>query len=352
MKPLRVGLLGCGRISQFHLNALRDLPELFQIVAVADTQLPRAQEMAAKFGARPYESLEAMIEMATKNQDGQNGKLDLISLCTPSGLHPAQAKVCAEAGIACLSEKPFGCFYPEALSVVEFFEKQQVPLFVVHQNRYNPTIQKVRKWFEQGKFGKLYLIQANVFWQRPQSYYDAETWRGQRHLDGGAFMNQASHYVDLVQWFGGEVVSTQSELATLGRKIECEDTGAAIVRFKSQAIGVIAVTMLTHPENIEGSLTILGEKASVKIGGKALNKLEICKSQDKSLFEEGEGADQTNYEPTTVYGNGHGEYYRHLYQHMKEPNRREFADAITGREGLKSLRLLTEIYRERDHLTL
>lgn len=335
MKKIKIGLLGCGRISQFHLNALKAQPQSYEIVAVADSLFDRAQQMAVQYGAKAYNSLEAML---------QSEKLDLVVLCTPSGLHPAQAKVCAEAGIACLSEKPFGCFYQEALEVVEYFEQQKVPLFVVHQNRYNPTVQKVRKWYIEGKLGKINLIQANVFWQRPQSYYDAEPWRGKRHLDGGAFMNQASHYVDLVQWFGGDIVSVKSEVATLGRKIDCEDTGAAVIRFKSNAIGVLAVTMLAYPENQEGSLTFLTENATIKIGGKALNKLEICKTEDESILND---IEQLNYEPTTVYGNGHGEYYRYLYSYINEPNH---PDAIHGREGLKSLKLLTEIYREQDQL--
>jgi UDP-N-acetyl-2-amino-2-deoxyglucuronate dehydrogenase len=330
MNKIKVGLLGCGRISQFHLNALKDQPESFEIVAVADVLSDRAHTMAKLYFSKEYDSLETML---------QSEKLDLVVLCTPSGLHPAQAKICAEYGVACLSEKPFGCFYQEALDVVEFFEQKKVPLFIVHQNRYNPTVQKVRKWFEDGKLGRLYLIQANVFWHRPQAYYDAESWRGKRLLDGGAFMNQASHYVDLVQWFGGETESVKSEVATLNRQIECEDTGAAVIRFKSKAIGVIAVTMLTYPENLEGSLTLLAEKATIKIGGKALNKLEICKGSDPDIIAD---VENTNYEPTTVYGNGHGEYYRKLCDYIKEPYHPE---AIHGREGLKSLKLLTDIYQ-------
>jgi UDP-N-acetyl-2-amino-2-deoxyglucuronate dehydrogenase len=330
MNKIKIGLLGCGRISQFHLNALKDQPESFEIVAVADVLTERAHAMATQYHAKAYSTLETMLQSET---------LDLIVLCTPSGLHPAQAKVCAEAGVACLSEKPFGCFYQEALDVVEFFEQKKVPLFVVHQNRYNPTVQKVRKWFDEGKLGQLYLIQANVFWHRPQAYYDAESWRGKRTLDGGAFMNQASHYVDLVQWFGGDVVSVKSEVATLNRQIECEDTGAAVIRFKSNAIGVIAVTMLTYPENMEGSLTLLAEHATIKIGGKALNKLEICKGKDLDIQDD---ANQVNYEPGTVYGNGHGEYYKKLQHYLREPYH---PDAIHGREGLKSLKLLTDIYQ-------
>lgn len=335
MSKIKIGLLGCGRISQFHLNALKEQPEGYEIVAVADILQDRADKAAADYHAKAYYSLDAMLAA---------DKLDLVVLCTPSGMHPSQAKVCAEANTACLSEKPFGCFYDEAEEVVEFFEKRNVPLFVVHQNRYNPTVQQVRTWFDEGRFGKLYMIQANVFWQRPQAYYDAENWRGKRESDGGAFMNQASHYVDLVQWFGGDIASVKAEVATLGRDIECEDTGAAVIRFNSGAIGVVAVTMLTYPENQEGSLTLLAEHATIKIGGKALNKLEICRGKDESVVVNVEN----NYEPTTIYGNGHGEYYKKLREYMNEPNHPE---AINGREGLKSLKLLTEIYRERDLVT-
>jgi UDP-N-acetyl-2-amino-2-deoxyglucuronate dehydrogenase len=147
-----------------------------------------------------------------------------------------------------------------------------------------------------------------------------------------------------VQWFGGPVARVQSELGTFGRKIECEDTGAALVRFHSGAIGVLAVSMLTYPENLEGSLTFLFDKATLKVAGKALNKLEVCRAEDPTVTAEANAAD-VNYEPKTIYGNGHAEYYKRLTRFLKEPSHPE---AITGREGLKSLKLLNDIYRERD----
>lgn len=335
MKKIRLGLVGCGRISEFHLKALHTLPDFYEVVAVADTALDRAQNLADQYHFRAHSSLEALLA---------NEKLDLVTLATPSGLHPSQALQCAQAGVGCVSEKPLGCFYDEAEKVVREFEKRNLPLFVVHQNRWNPTVQKVRKFFDSGEMGKLYLIQANVFWQRPQSYYDAEPWRGRRDLDGGAFMNQASHYLDLLQWFGGPLDRVTSELDTFGRKIECEDTGAAVIRFQSGAIGVVSVSMLTYPENLEGSLTFIAEHATLKIGGKALNQFEVCRAKNQAYFIE---AEKENYEPKTVYGNGHQEYYKKLYTHFHNSGHPE---AVTGREGLKSLKLITEIYRKRDGL--
>lgn len=329
--PIKVGLVGCGRISGFHLDALA-LNSNYKIVAVADVLFERAKAAATKHACKSYHSIEELLAA---------GDLDLVVLTTPSGIHPDQAKLCADKGVACLSEKPFGVHYAKAKEVVEYFENKKVPLFVVKQNRYNPAVAKMKEILQAGLFGKVYLIQANVFWQRPQSYYDAEAWRGKRDMDGGAFMNQASHYVDLVQWFGGDIKTVSSELATFERKIECEDSGSALIRFSSGAIGTVAVTMLTYPENLEGSLTVLAEKGSFKISGRALNKLEIFRMAGNPLSEN--EVKSLNYEPLTVYGNGHGVYYHELLNFLKEPGNPK---AISGREGLKSLKLICQIYKE------
>lgn len=332
-KPIRIALVGCGRIAHSHLNALKLNPK-YELIAVCDSVSEKADEVATKYAVRPYYELKKLLTQE---------KLDLLTLTTPSGLHPAQAILCADFGVNCLSEKPLGIDYKESLKCVEYFEKKGLGLFVVKQNRYNPTVAKVHAWIKMGLLGKLYLLESNVFWHRPQSYYDAAPWRGTRELDGGAFMNQASHYVDLMQWFGGEVLHASSELETFERNIECEDTGAALIRFKSGAIGVMAVSMLTYPENLEGSITIIGQKGTIRIGGKALNRIETLKLEDSSALDA--SVAELNYEPNNVYGHGHGIYYQELLRFLKDPHH---PDAITGREGLKSLKLLWQIYGEKN----
>ncbi len=333
MNPIRIGLAGCGRIAQFHLDALKNLPA-YQLSAICDPNLDRATAVSTAWGAKGFSSLQSMLE---------SEQLDLVVLATPSGFHPRQARQCADSGVACLSEKPFGVYLEEAQQVVEYFESKGLPLFVVNQNRYIPVVEKIRGWFDRGLLGKLYMIESSVFWHRPQSYYDTESWRGRRDTDGGAFMNQACHYVDVVQWFGGEVDHVKSEVATFARKIECEDSGALLIRFKSGAIGVLAVTMVAYPENIEGSITFICEKATIKIDGRGLNKLEICRAEDPSVVSE---ADELNRNPVADFGSGHAEYYRRLVRFFREPNHPE---AITGRESLKTLRVLAGIYQEQDH---
>ena len=331
---IKVGLVGCGRISGYHLEAIKDLKEEYELLGVTDVDQSRSEAAAKKFNCQAYASLEDLLKTPG---------MQIASLCTPSGLHHANALSCLKFGIGCLSEKPFGVYYRDSLAVVEEFEKKNIPLYVVAQNRFNPTVLKVRHWFEQGMFGKLYLLQANVFWQRPQSYYDAEPWRGTRKLDGGVFLNQANHYFDIVQWFGGDVTSVKTQLARLGRKIECEDTGVACLRFRNGALGVISATTLAYPENCEGSFTIIAEKATIKISGTALNKLEICKVQgiDTNSIE------KPDYLPTTVYGNSHKEYYLRLYQTLTGNKQ---SGLVTGREALKTVELTEQIYREIDDI--
>jgi UDP-N-acetyl-2-amino-2-deoxyglucuronate dehydrogenase len=264
--------------------------------------------------------------------------INLISICTPSGLHPEHGIMAAKAGKHVLTEKPMACRLKEADELIKTCDQAGVKLFVVLQNRLNPSIQLVRRAFEEGRFGKIYMITSNVFWTRPQDYYDMAPWRGTWALDGGAFMNQASHYVDMVQWFGGPIEQVKSITATLARNIEAEDTGSAIIRFQNEAIGSINVTMLTYPKNLEGSITIFGEKGTVRVAGTSMNKIEHWEFADKKDYDA--EIEQYNTNPSSVYGFGHSGYYRNVIDNLQgnvEP-------ISNGPEGRKSLYLLEQIY--------
>jgi UDP-N-acetyl-2-amino-2-deoxyglucuronate dehydrogenase len=191
---------------------------------------------------------------------------------------------------------------------------------------------------QRGRFGRIYMVAVNVFWTRPQSYYDSAPWRGTWEFDGGAFMNQASHYVDLLDWLIGPVESVQAYTATLERNIQVEDTGVLGVRWRSGALGTMAVTMLTYPKNLEGSVTIIGEKGTVRVGGMAVNAIEHWQfadpDPDDALVE------QASYQTTSVYGHGHTPYYENVIQTL----RGLAAPETDGREGLHSLEILIATY--------
>jgi UDP-N-acetyl-2-amino-2-deoxyglucuronate dehydrogenase len=263
---------------------------------------------------------------------------DLVILTTPSGLHSDQAIEVALTGRHVMTEKPMATRWHDGVRMVKACDDANVRLFVVKQNRRNATLQLLKQAVEHQRFGKIYSVAMNVFWTRPQAYYDTAKWRGTWEFDGGAFMNQASHYIDLLDWLIGPVESVMAYTATLARDIEVEDSGVAAVRWRSGAMGTVNVSMLTYPKNMEGSITILGEKGTVRVGGVAVNEIQTWEFAE-ARPEDAQVA-SSNYQTTSVYGLGHPLYYDNVIKTL----RGETEPETDGREGLKTLELLIAIY--------
>ena len=329
-KKLRFGLIGCGRIAKNHFDAIAQIPEA-SFVAVADVIEEKAAQAAEQYHVSKYYT--SYIEMLEKEN------LDAVTICTPSGLHPQHGIDVADRKIHVITEKPMSINISDADDLIKACDKNQVHLFVVKQNRLNSTMQLLKRAIDKNRFGRIYLAQSNVFWQRPQAYYDAEKWRGTWEFDGGAFMNQASHYVDAIYWLLGNVDSVVATTSTMARRIEAEDTGCAILQFRSGIIATLNVTMLTYPKNFEGSITIIGEKGTVKVGGVAVNKIE------KWDFEEYDDDDRiatdANYQPPNVYGFGHNPYYRNVVDVLLGKAK----PSTDGRDGRKSVEIIQAIYQ-------
>ena len=327
-RPIRLALVGCGRISKNHFDAIAKLDDL-ELVAVCDIVESRAREAGESQRVPWFTSYEQMLAQVPS---------DAVVIATPSGLHPAHGILAAKAGRHVISEKPMGISLAAADALVQACDDHHVHLFVVKQNRLNPPIQLLKRAIDRGRFGRIYMANCTVRWTRPQDYYDQAPWRGTWEFDGGAFMNQASHYVDLIQWLVGPVESVMAKTATMARRIEAEDSGVAVLKFRSGAIGTIEVTMLTFPKNLEGSITILGEKGTVKIGGTAVNKVEHWTFADYD--DDDKLIEQANTNPPTVYGFGHEAYYRNVVAVL----RGEAVPDTDGRAGRKSLELILGIY--------
>ena len=328
-RKIRFALVGCGRISKNHFGALREHKERAELVGICDVDPHALQSTMAETGARGYSSLTDML----KETDA-----DIVILTTPSGLHPEQAMQVAATGRHVMTEKPMATRWHDGLRMVKACDEAGVRLFVVKQNRKNATLQLLRNAILKERFGRIYMVNINVFWTRPQSYYESAAWRGTWEFDGGAFMNQASHYIDLLDWLIGPIESVQAYTATLARNIEVEDSGVMSIRWRSGALGSVNVTMLTYPRNLEGSITILGEKGSVRVGGVAVNEIQHWE------FETPDPDDakiaSVSYETTSVYGFGHPLYYDNVINVL----RGEATPETDGREGLKSLELLIAAY--------
>jgi UDP-N-acetyl-2-amino-2-deoxyglucuronate dehydrogenase len=327
-RRIRVAVVGCGRISANHFGAIARHAEDMELVAVCDEDPAVVLAVGKEHGVPGYRQLEDMI--------GKE-KPDLVALCTPSGVHAEQTVTAARSGVHVMTEKPMATRWQDGVRMVKACDDAGVRLFVVKQNRRNTTLQLLKRALVEKRFGKIHMVHLNVFWSRPQSYYDQATWRGTWEFDGGAFMNQASHYVDLLDWLIGPVEKIQAMMSTT-RDIEVEDTGVLNVKWRSGALGSMSVTMLAYPKNLEGSITILGEKGTVRIGGVAVNDIQIWQFADTRPYDE--QIRDANYETTSVYGFGHPLYYRNVIDVM-----RGVAEPETdGREGLKSLEVLIAAY--------
>lgn len=328
-RKIRVALVGCGRIAQRHFEAIASHADRVELVAVCDPDRSALDVAVTKTAARGFASLNSLLA---------ESNADVVVLCTPSGQHSAQTVQIAAAGRHVITEKPMATRWADGKRMVEACDAANVRLFVVKQNRRNATLQLLKHAIEQRRFGRIYMVNLNVFWNRPQSYYDGARWRGTWEFDGGALMNQASHYVDLVDWLIGPVESVQAYTATLARDIQVEDTAVVGIRWRSGALGSINATMLTYPKNYEGSITVLGETGTVRIGGVAVNHIEhwefaVPHPNDAQLGE-------ANYATTSVYGFGHPLYYDNVIRTLRGE-----AEAETdGREGLRSLEVLIASY--------
>jgi UDP-N-acetyl-2-amino-2-deoxyglucuronate dehydrogenase len=330
-RRIRIAVVGCGRISKNHFGSIEHHASAFELTAVCDVDSATLYEHNLRYQVPGYADMATMLG---KEQ------IDLVALCTPSGLHPQQAILAAQHKVHVLTEKPMGTRLADGVAMVKGCDQAGVRLFVVKQNRCNATLRLLKKVVEQGRFGRIYSVALNVFWTRPQDYYDqGNGWRGTWEFDGGAFMNQASHYIDLLDWLIGPVESVMAYTATQARDIEAEDSGVAAIRWRSGAMGTLNVSMLTYPKNLEGSITILGEKGTVRIGGVAVN--EIQEWQFADARPEDADIKAASYATTSVYGFGHPLYYQNVADVMQGKAEPE----TDGRSGLKSLELLVAMYR-------
>jgi UDP-N-acetyl-2-amino-2-deoxyglucuronate dehydrogenase len=337
-RKIRIAVVGCGRVSKNHFKSIEMHKEDLELIAVCDNKPDLLDAVSGELGVPGFNNMDNML----REMD-----LDLVSICTPSGVHPQQVIKAAQAGVHVVTEKPMATRWKDALEMVRACDEARVRLFVVKQNRRNTTLQLLKRAVQEKRFGRIYMVSLNVFWTRPQEYYDSAVWRGTWELDGGAFMNQASHYVDLLEWLIGPIADIQAMTGTLERDIEVEDTGVMNVRWRNGALGSMSVTMLTYPENYEGSITILGEKGTVRVGGVAVNEIQTWDFAEEKDYDR--DIKQASYQTTSVYGFGHPLYFKNVVDVV-----RGLAEPETdGREGLKSMEVLVAAYLSaRDHKTV
>lgn len=331
MSKLRFALVGCGNIARKHAHALSQYLDNAEIGAFVDSDLARAREFSEKYGAPAFSSVPDMMKAV-------GDTIDVISVLTPSGAHCGNVLDLVQYGRPLVVEKPLALRLDDADRMIEACDIHGVKLFVVHQNRYNHPIVKARQALEQGRLGRLVLGTVRLRWSRDQAYYDSASWRGTWAHDGGVFMNQAVHHIDMLTWFMGSVESVRSLASTRLVNIECEDTGVAVIRFNSGALGVLEATTATRPKDLEGSISILGEKGSIVIGGFFMNELVTWNFADKQPGDD-EVFEKYGKNPPD-FGYNLGEYLRGVITSVETKK----AALVDGLEGRKSLELITALY--------
>lgn len=331
MQTIPFAILGCGRISGKHCEALtRHVPGA-RLAAVCDIQPERAQAVGQKYGVPYFSDYRRMLET--------HPEIQVINVLTPSGSHAEHVLALAPYGKHIVVEKPMALTIPDAEKMIRACDAAGVRLFVVKQNRMNPSVRMLRDAVVADRFGKMVMGTVRLRWCRTQEYYDQDSWRGTWAMDGGVLMNQASHHIDLLTWMMGDVETVFAYSATRLVQIETEDTAAAVLKFHSGALGIIEATTATRPIDLEGSISVMGEHGVVEIGGFAANEIRVWNFKDSSPAEL-QAARATRETPPNVYGFGHITYLSEVVRTLQTGK----PSAVDGIEGMKSLLLINALY--------
>ncbi len=334
---IKFAIIGCGRIAERHAEHISNKGTL---VAVCDTVPQKADALAAKYSVNKYYSIEDLL--------AQEKNIDVVSVCSPNGLHAEHSIKALNAGFHVLCEKPMALTIQDCTDMINTAEKMNRHLFIVKQNRFNPPVMAVKKMINEGRLGKIYSVQLNCFWNRNAEYYN-NPWKGTRKLDGGTLFTQFSHFIDLIYWIVGDVKEVSSYIGNYHHKgvIEFEDTGVASLRFYNGAIGSINYTVNSFDKNMEGSLTIFGEKGTVKIGGQYLNEMEYQAIDNYEIVDLPAG------NPPNNYGRYFGSMSNHdkVYENLSDVLLNGGIIATNGFEGLKTVEIIDKIYSAAKNIT-
>lgn len=333
MKKTRFAIVGCGSIGRRHIAVL-DAEENAEIAAICDIDEHAAREQSELYDSIPYftDYQQMLAEVDA----------DVINVVTPHHLHCEQAIQAMEAGFDTLVEKPMALTVEDCEKMNEASQRTGKKLWVVKQNRHNVPVKLAKDAIDKGMLGKIFMIKCDVLWNRYQGYYDDSVWRGNLALEGGALFTQASHFIDLLIWWCGDVVGAQCHAETQNHNIETEDSGVAILNFSSGTIGSLVWTTCVYNKNYEGSVTIIGERGTIKIGGKYLNKIEFWEVEGYPLPEGIEFTDKPNaYGKYQGTSSNHDKVIKALIAYL----RRERNETVDGFEGMKSIVAIESIYK-------
>ena len=328
---IKFAIVGCGRIAQRHAEHITNFGEL---TAVCDIVQDKAETLGKEYAVKTYQNIDDLLKSETET--------DVVSICSPNGLHAEHTIKALNAGFHVLCEKPMAINVHDCGRMIQAAEKNNRRLFAIKQNRFNPPVAAVKKAIDEGRFGKIYSVQLNCFWNRNEDYY-VNSWKGTKDIDGGTLYTQFSHFIDLLYWLIGDVKRANAFIKNYHHQgiIEFEDTGVVSLEFHNGAIGAINYTVNSYGGNMEGSLTIFGEKGTVKIGGQYLNELEYQNIENFKFENLPVGNTANNYGHYQGSMSNHDEVYKNVVDVLSNGG-----TIITNSfEGLKTVEIIDKIYQ-------
>ncbi len=328
---LNFAVIGCGRVSYKHLTALTSVNVPGNLVAICDIDEEKAKAKAEEFNVPYFTDYNEMMKA--------HPEINIVNVAIPTGYHAPVVIDLAKYGKHIITEKPMALKVSDCQAMIDACKANDCRLFVVKQNRFNRAVVAARKAFEEGRFGKMVVGTVRCRWRRDQYYYDQDNWHGTWKLDGGVMSQQASHHLDLLQWFMGPIERMSCFRSTRLMDIEVEDTSVAMFNFKSGALGTFEATVATRPEDMGASLSLLGEKGSVVIEGSAVNKITYWKF-DEERPEDASVMDEHSQEVPNCYGHGHAPYIGNVIEAINEGK----PGMVEGPEGKKNIEILTALY--------
>jgi predicted dehydrogenase len=331
MSSLNFALIGCGRIAERHAEQISKQAKL---ITVCDINKTKADNFGKKWGASVWYDIDKLLT--------EESEIDVVSICTPNGLHAEHSIKAFRKGFHVLCEKPMAISVYDCGEMIKEAERANRRLFIVKQNRYNPPVQAIKTALDENRFGKIYSVQLNCFWNRNPEYYTNSDWKGTKNLDGGTLFTQFSHFIDLLYWFFGDVRKVEAMTGNFNHNeiIEFEDTGVVLLEFYNGAIATVNYNVNSYAKNMEGSLTIFGEYGTVKIGGQYLNELEYQNIKDYKIENLPEGNPPNNYGQYVGSMSNHNRVYENVIEVLLNQGK----IATNGYEGLKTVEIIDKIY--------
>jgi UDP-N-acetyl-2-amino-2-deoxyglucuronate dehydrogenase len=328
----RFAVIGCGRIAERHAQ---EICKYGKIVACCDIEENKLSQFAKKNNAIPFLDADVLFNV-------NEHQIDIAVICTPNGLHKQHTVMALNAGCNVICEKPMAIRSEDCTEMITAANKNGKKLYVVKQNRYNPPVQELKKILSQKLLGNISGVQLNCFWNRDVTYYNS-SWRGTRSLDGGILYTQFSHFIDLLYWFFGDVDTIHGLASNHFHKgvIEFEDTVVANLRFKSGVVGSIYLTINAFQQNMEGSITVFGEKGTIKIGGQYLNEIKYAVIRDYQVPILNKYKEPNQYGTYTGSMSNHDAEYEQIIRHMQNLP----SSVTSAEEAYKTVELIERIYK-------